>query len=79
MKMVYACKHALLSVCRDVRNCVLMQYRVEVVHKNCFSRPHEDGKNPVSFTVVLMASILDRHTFLKNFHSLFFRHNICFA
>jgi hypothetical protein len=44
MKMAYACKHALLSVCRDVWNGVLMQYRVEVVHKNCFSRPHEDGK-----------------------------------
>jgi len=44
MKMVYACKHALLSVCRDVRKRVLVQYRVEVVHNNCFSRPHEDGK-----------------------------------
>lgn len=44
MKMAYACKHALLSVCRDVGNCVVMQCRVEVVHKNCFSRRHEDSK-----------------------------------
>jgi hypothetical protein len=44
MEMVYACTHALLSVCRDEWNCVVMQYRVEVVHKNCFSSPHVDGK-----------------------------------
>jgi len=44
MEIVYACKHALLSVCRDVWECVFVQHGVEVVHMNCFSRPHEDGK-----------------------------------
>lgn len=67
MKMVYACTHALLSVCRDMRCCVFVQYQVQVVHKHCFSRLYEDGKILSALLFVLMASIPGRHTFFTIF------------